>query len=547
MARMIPDQLRQDTKSAAERILYTAFRDQLPDPFVVFHQVPWQHRDLRNGAKDGEADFVVAHPDFGIVVIEVKGGVINYDGARDRWFSNQHAINDPFRQARASKHSLLSFLKERPYWRHRWTTLGDAVAFPDVVVPHGMLRPDAHRVCVLDKTDLRDLAGWMQRVFTHFAGQNAAHGAPGQRGIDDLIQLLSPSLDLRPLLGIAITEEAQEFIRLTENQFRLLKYIGRERQAAIRGCAGSGKTLMAVEKARRLSRQGLKVLLTCYNANLAEFLRAELSNETTIHVAHFHGLCFDLARQAGIKAQPPRTDDQTFFDVEAPNLLSRAADLLHWRIDALIVDEGQDFHEHWWLALRLLLNDPDHGFFYVFYDDNQNLYRSDQRIPVETLPFTLDENCRNTQHIHALVATFYRGQEPTRALGPEGRSVAVVRYRDQHDLRIRLRKLLHQLTAGEGVYPEDITVLTPHAPTTSALWSMGDVGNYRLSERPSGSGEILCTTIYQFKGLESPVVILAEIDHQMTDALHNLLYVGASRASSHLIILAHETVALNSE
>ncbi len=300
MARMIPDHFRGDTKSQAEQTLYRAFRDQLPDQFVVFHQVPWQHRDLRSGARDGEADFVIAHPDLGILIIEVKGGQIRYDGASDRWFSNQYEINDPFRQARESKHSLLSFLKERPYWRNRWITIGDAVAFPDVVAPQGLLRPDAHRTCLLDKTDLSDLTRWIQRAFAHFAGQDTSRGAPARQGVDDLVQLLSPSLDLRPLLGVAIAEEAQEFIRLTENQFRLLRFIGRERQAAISGCAGSGKTLLAAEKARRLGRQGLTVLLTCYNVNLAEFLRAELSDEPNIRVAHFHGLCEDLARQAGL-------------------------------------------------------------------------------------------------------------------------------------------------------------------------------------------------------------------------------------------------------
>lgn len=540
MARMIPDHLRPDTKSHAEQTLYKAFRDQLPDPFVVFHGVPWQHRDLRSGARDGEADFIVAHPDLGILVIEVKGGQIRYEGSSDRWFSNQHEINDPFRQARESKHSLLSFLRERPYWRNRWTTIGDAVAFPDVVVPQGLLRPDAHRVCVLDKTDLGDLPGWMQRVFAHFIGQDATKGSPARHGIDDLIQLLSPSLDLRPLLGVAIKEESQEFIRLTENQFRLLRFIARERQAAVSGCAGSGKTLLAVEKARRLGRQGLKVLLTCYNVNLAEFLKEELSEEPNVHVAHFHGLCEELGRRAGLAIRGKR--DQAYFDTEAPEILTRAADFLKWRVDALIIDEGQDFHEHWWLALRLLLNDLDHGFFYVFFDDNQSLYRPTQQIPVETAPFTLDENCRNTRLIHALVGTFYRGGEPTRSHGPEGREVEVLRYREQQDLRKNLRKIIHQLTAIEGVDSEEIVVLSPHGREKSALWSLGDLGNYRLSEQPGGTGEILCTTIHQFKGLESPVVVLAELDQQIVDNLDNLLYVGASRASSHLVILAHEHV-----
>lgn len=134
---MIPDQLRGDTESKAERRHYEVFRDQLPPEVVVFHHVPWQVRKPRGGARDGEADFVVVVPDAGVLVIEVKGGRIRYDGEGQQWYSNDHPIKDPFEQATAGKHSLFSFLREQPYWRSRWLTLGHAVAFPDVAVAAG--------------------------------------------------------------------------------------------------------------------------------------------------------------------------------------------------------------------------------------------------------------------------------------------------------------------------------------------------------------------------------------------------------------------------
>jgi len=73
-----------------------------------------------------------------------------------------------------------------------------------------------------------------------------------------------------------------------------------------------------------------------------------------------------------------------------------AADILNWHVDAVIVDEGQDFREEWWLALRYLLNDPDSGIFYVFFDDHQNLYSSGG-VPLEVAPVVLRKNCRNTR------------------------------------------------------------------------------------------------------------------------------------------------------
>ena len=119
-----------------------ALRDGLPNDYVAFHSVAWLARDPRSGAQDGEADFVVVHPERGVLVIKVKGGRIVYDGPAGQWYSGEHAIKDPFEQARGNKHSLLAKLKDLPYWRDRWLTIGHAVAFPDVVVKHD-LRLDA--------------------------------------------------------------------------------------------------------------------------------------------------------------------------------------------------------------------------------------------------------------------------------------------------------------------------------------------------------------------------------------------------------------------
>jgi len=124
MARMIPYPLRLDVKSPAEKRLYDLFSVQLSDDWTVFHGVPWQARDVRHGAKDGEADFVIAHQDHGILILEVKGGQIRYDGPSGQWYSSHYTIKDPFEQAKGSKYSLLGVLKELPYWRTHKITLG---------------------------------------------------------------------------------------------------------------------------------------------------------------------------------------------------------------------------------------------------------------------------------------------------------------------------------------------------------------------------------------------------------------------------------------
>ena len=76
------------TKSKAEKMLYPIFRDSLDDSYQVYHSRWWSFK-----YRTGETDFLVVHPDKGILVIEVKGGKIEYDNFSDSWYSNGHKLN----------------------------------------------------------------------------------------------------------------------------------------------------------------------------------------------------------------------------------------------------------------------------------------------------------------------------------------------------------------------------------------------------------------------------------------------------------------------
>jgi hypothetical protein len=536
MAQMYPQPMRPDIPSRAERKLYAAFQSELADDYVVFHSVAWQVHDTTAGVRDGEADFVVAHSDFGILLVEVKGGRIRYNGHTGQWFSNENAIKDPFEQGREGKYSLLEKLKERPYWRHRWITVGYAAAFPDVEVK-GALRLDAPREFILDASDMADLRAWVNQALQYLRGRRPDDPPLGTRGIEELIALLSPSWDLRPLLSAEIAEEGRELTRLTQEQFIMLDFLGRHRRVAISGCAGSGKTTLAVEKGRRLAEQGFRVLLTCFNVNLAAFLGSDQTLPRQLDVVNFHRLAQDLVRKAGLTHVGLRDDH--YFDAILPELMMEAVDRLGPQYDAVIVDEGQDFHDNWWVPLQCLLHDPDQGILYVFFDDNQNLYRTAQTIPLELAPFPLTRNCRNTQRIHQMVMRFYQSDQTPIAHGPVGRPVGVRTYAYLGGLKRALRRVLHRLITEENVPTEDIVILTPKGWERSKLWGLGPVGNFTLADqRPTGSGEIFCSTVHSFKGLESPVVILAEIGPSAAQDLEPILYVGCSRACNHLFVLA---------
>lgn len=538
MAIMFPDGLHHDVESNAEKLLYRAFQEQLSDDFRVFHSVSWQLPNRRSGAKDGEADFIIACPNLGILVLEVKGGSIQYNGTVDKWYSHNNLIKDPFKQARQSQKSLLDLLKEQSYWKKRWIPIGHAVAFPDVNIANCRLRPDATRDIILDCTQLSDLSGWVQTVINYYRGQNERKSEFDVESSEQLVNILTRWFDLKQVLGIEIHKDQHELKRLSEQQFRLLDFLGRQRRAAISGCAGSGKTLLAVEKARRLSEQGFRVLLICYNKALAGFLRKSLRWKRNLKIYHFHALCKKLAVDAGLDpGANSNFDKDSLWDKIYPELLLESADKLNWRVDAIIVDEGQDFQENWWLPLKGLLNDPENGIFYLFYDDHQNLYCSSWKSPFDLAPFTLTENWRNTKRIHSHVLQFYRGEKSITALRSEGRNVEILDYPSNNNAQLQkmIGSILNRLVWDEGVSTKDIAILTT---TKKQALQNKFLGKFRVKADPdTSSQEIFCNTIHQFKGLESPVIILVETELRNCDRLRNWLYVGTSRARNHLIIL----------
>jgi superfamily I DNA/RNA helicase len=54
---------------------------------------------------------------------------------------------------------------------------------------------------------------------------------------------------------------------------------------------------------------------------------------------------------------------------------------------------------------------------------------------------------------------------------------------------------------------------------------------------------VLWSTVHGFKGLERPVVILAELGEQHREDIARYARVGSSRARNHLIVLATKPVA----
>lgn len=542
MARMVPFPML-PTDSAAERRLYEGFLEQLDDAFVVYHSVDWVVAG-RKGPDEGEADFVITHPELGLLALEVKGGRIEFDPRTKRWtqtgHSGTHVLDeDPFHQAKDGMHSLVRILEGQPGWERWRPSYGFGVAFPDGRYAHEV-HPGAPTTIVIDRDDLGGLQTRVPEVMKTWQRAGRRFGA---EGMDAVASAFGFRVEIRTPLKLRFDEEDRKIVELTNDQAWVLSFVLHRRRAAVTGPAGSGKTLLAISVAKQLAAGGRRTLLTCFNRRLGDHLSESVRGVESIDAFTFHELCVRMAKEAGIDL--PAQDagpGSPYFEHRLPEALAEAAVRLGARYDAIVVDEGQDFRAWWWPALLSLHADPDGGPLYVFADDNQNLYGGELPVEQEDVVGPIGANLRNTKQIGEFVSVFYRGEQEPIARGPEGEAVEILGYEDDEGLARLLSVVLRNLVDEEHVPLEDIVVLTPSGAEKSALRKRGSVDGFRLSETVE-PGTVLATSVHAFKGLERPVVILAELGDKHLEDLRQYLYVGGSRARNHLVVLAAEPVA----
>jgi len=195
--------------------------------------------------------------------------------------------------------------------------------FPDAEAPDG-LGAELPRRCVIDRTGLQ----WADKAVKGVFDATVGAGTPlSPAVVTQLVQLLAPRVALASSLAATVVEDGAALVRLTEEQFNILEVLCAFPRVGISGGAGTGKTLVAMERARRLAAEGRRVLLLCYNRGLAAYLKPRADGFV---VSTFHSLCDALSKSATLPwpIAPAGPDAQAFSREEAPALLLQALDRL---------------------------------------------------------------------------------------------------------------------------------------------------------------------------------------------------------------------------
>ncbi|MEE4356529.1 MAG: NERD domain-containing protein [Desulfococcaceae bacterium] len=550
MAVMWPAKLPRDVLDnvlrSSECQVYRRLEAVLEDPFVVFYSSPWLGIKPDGEEIDGECDFVVAHPDLGFLTLEVKGGAVSYDPKTEQWTSVDrwgltHNIKNPVQQARTSKYELLNKLKNSKHWKERRICIRHGVVLPHSAAPSGDLGADMPRHIFCFYEDFGgDFRNWILRRFGHNKQERGAVEKIGNDGISALEHILAKPFQLRTPLGSMLSADDSDIQQLTQQQYHILRAIEAVKRSAICGGAGTGKTVLAIEEARRCAEKGMRTLITCFNRPLAMDIQRRIGNRLPVTVKNFHDLCSDFTRQAGVSI-PENIPKYQLFNDRYPELLMQVFEKQPEKcFDAIIVDEGQDFLPIWWMAIDTGLHPEGQKLLRIFYDSNQRIYESAGKLPedVSLIPIRLTLNLRNTKRIHELVRQHYSGHA-IESIGPEGVEVKWIKSKGPKNLRERISKYITHLISNEKIGVENIALLLSSENAIKEFIKNGRMGGYAISrcDKPKRNS-LIVDSIRRFKGLESPVVILAVTPEIISNK--ELPYVALSRARTHLAIVGSD-------
>ena len=543
----MPPDVEENPLRGTEINVYNRLQHQLNDDWVVFYSRPWLGLTPTGEEVDGECDFVIAHADHGILCVEVKGGRILWDSLENRWTSLDrndipHRIKDPVAQARNSKYHLIQRLKEQPGLGHRRLRIQHGVIFPDCMAPTHDMGPDRPRFIFCFEGEFgRNLAGWVQSRLTRKEENTGRDEAPGPEGIRVLIDLLAGPLTFRIPLAHVVRTEDETLEYLTQQQYHLVEAFDSMPRVSIQGGAGTGKSVLAAHFADWLAGKGLQTALVCYNEALAVRLAGRLANTRNLQVCSFHTLCLRSLHAAGRTVIVPADSHEDFFELQLPQaLLEIRTSAGVQRFDAIVVDEGQDFRQQWWIALESLFADAGPKLLRVFLDCNQLVYGGVAAYlqSLNMVPFHLSWNLRNTRAIHEAVYRYYSGRAVS-CRGPEGEPPERTIVAENSSYEEELSELVGRLIEREALLAEDIAVIVPDATWIKRLAPEGNVADVPTQDASrEQSGYLTLDTIRRFKGLESRILIVV-VDTGLGDAAE-LCYVALSRGRTRVFLLGAE-------
>lgn len=525
--RMIPE-IPHSTGSQAEKRVFDRLRLALPNDssFTAYHSLNLPCHAYK---RFSEIDFVITCP-LGLILLEVKGGGVRFkEGVwhyTNRYGKSTRSVEGPFKQAQSAlyalKNKLLTLVPENTFSR---ISVGYGVVFPDCEWHIRSVEWDVETL--LDARHFNDFETWLRNLFEYWNTKKGNNHRLDEANLLALNHALRPEFEAVIPLHVDVTRTEEQIARLTEDQMTAVDMIHANKRVMVSGGAGTGKTLLAMETARRWASDGLTILLACRSPWLLRFLESRFLVPSLV------------------ACQP-----------EAAELSARRAGLDAF--DCLIIDEGQDMLNMESLEPldRILKGGFNDGRWCFFYDINNQSgffgkpepealnafeHANPARIPLTT-------NCRNSRLILEEVKARLNADMGVKGagLGPKIREQKATSTEEAAEI---LGTEIFELTEKGGLSFSEIVILSPfpfeqssasHLPT-HILQNIKVLDEFSMRSFPPDM--ISYSLIHEFKGLESEAVIVIDLPAPGSDlSLRSYHYVAMSRARALLSMICMEKI-----
>ena len=558
----------------SEREVFTAFEG-IPDrpDWILIHSLQLA-RNLFS--LEGEADFIVFVPGKGIVVIETKNPkYVEYSGGN--WYLDKlpDPTKDPLKQVSRARANIRGFLKQHdenindiPFARMLWFTsiarhqfvnnsVGDMQFFEWEL---GLAEDKDKPVVAVEKLLDKHIA---------FFAENGEVNYDPTAFTKERAEALASAL-LKNFKGFETAEEIAKSRykveqKMLDEQLAILELVEYNNHIYFDGGAGTGKSFLLSEAARNFAKRGKRTLVTCWNYMMAEELALTL-NRPNITVKDLNTLMLEIC---GIDANPEGAGTK-WYEEELPTkaLEALTANPALGGFEALCVDEFQDIAGNLKLIeLVLAVTNAaklDDTPIVWAGDRNQQIMRDGKKvldpasrmklIMPDTVHVRLRTNCRTVPELAKMIPRIINiNTDIARHRIPEGfeGGLTIIESSDEKQtqhLATTIKKLLERYS------PQDIVILSPFGEHNSTVGKLIEQGPANADERglvtqlknPESEGRIRWRSIAKFKGLESPVVVITDINEKAKDfalsqekKLDELLYVGTTRAKYECVLIGN--------
>ena len=563
MAVMIPASIAHDV-SPGERDVFKQLKSAAgTEEWIVLHSL-----DVARHRRQivGEIDFVIIVPSLGVLCLEIKAcsSLRRKGGA---WYYGTDAKPDyrgPFKQAAEAMHSIRGrAVKRRP-------ELSGVVFCSGVLFPYVPFRTESeewHNWQVIDDATYRGrplpvlLAGILRQARRHLARCATAgwfrpdSTEPSAEQSRTLAELLRPSFESFESPKSRMNRLQEEVREYTEEQFNAIDAMESNSRVVYEGPAGTGKTLLALECARRAHAERRAALFLCFNRLLGQWL-SEQTLEMQPHVSTntIHSLMLSIAR-VDAQGRTPRFWQEDLPEIAAERLIERGAQP---EFDEIIIDEAQDICRDSYLEfLDLLLKGGLKEGRWRFFGDfeKQAIYHKLDREPIDVLfsrygpapRYSLRVNCRNRPRLAAFVRLL-GGLEPDyrRVLRPDDRVEPTQKFYSSNNEQVALLRETLDEAYRAGFKGNAVVVLSPRndSDCTASAISESPWKERLRPYRDADTGHVGYCTVHAFKGLEAPFVIVTDVEQVSGPEAETIFYVAITRGLERLVVLASEAARM---